>query len=293
MDDFLTPVSTTKVNRPEKPANQDLELPARIAARTSELNSADGALKVLKQDPNFDNVSAILKYLAAEAEKDKSNGFSLVTPDPVAANIAFELVHNTIPNYWSTLKERKVQENHLIRCLRNPCGIGHIIGRLRPLIADCRQKKPAGTTRDASSHVEDLLEVFERVLQDEHCSYDVWNDAQKFAKTAMQGKMIWKEYVAQVASGRILSLAAEAEDVLKEKGTARSESWLANGNKFAAWLGRNIAAFMIVAEKSDETASAVLDLCGKSLTLGYTGGYTRSSLFIAKCSLPQIALSAR
>jgi telomere length regulation protein len=284
MDDFLTPVSSTKVKRPEKQ-----ELPSRTS---TQITSPDDALKVLKEDPEFEGVSSSLKYLAAEVEKDKSNGFSLITPGPVAANIAFQLIHNTIPNYWTTLKEQKLQEKHLIRCLRNPCGIGHILGRLRPLIADCRQKKPAGNTRDASSHVEDMLEVLERVLQDEHCSRDVWDDTQKFAKTAMQGKLIWKEYVSQVASGRILSVAAEAEDVLKEKKASRSESWLANGNKYAAWLGGNIAAFMIVAEKSDETASAVLDLCSKALMLGYTGGCMRSSFYIARCSLPQIALSA-
>lgn len=287
MDDFLTPVSTTNVKRPQEPLVQEYRLPSRTAAPT--IGSPDAALEALKEEPDFETVSKVLKYLAIEA--DKSDGFNLIAPDSVAANIAFQLVNNTIPNYWSTLKERRVPEKQLLRCLRNPCGIGSIITRLRPLIADCRQKKPAGNTRDASSYVEDLLEFLERVLRDDQCSSDVWNDVQKFAKEAVQGKMMWKEYVTQIASGRILSLAAEAEDVLKERGTSRSTTWLANGNEYAAWLGRNIATLMKGVEKSDEAASAVLDICGKALTLGYTGRLSWSPLAF-RCLLPKIALSA-
>jgi telomere length regulation protein len=270
MDDFLTPVSTTKVKRPQKPLVQEYQLPSRTAAPT--IASPDAALEALKEEPDFETVSRVLKYLATEA--DKKDGFSLIRPDPVAANIAFQLVNNTIPNYWSTLKKQGVQERHLVKCLRNPCGIGSIIARLRPLIADCRQKKPADNTRDASSYVEDLLEVLERVLCDDQCSSNVWNDVQKFAKNAVQGKMMWKEYVTQVASGKIISLAAEAEDVLKERGTSRPATWLANGNDYGTWLGRNIAVLMKGVAKSEDTTSALVDICGKALTLGYTGMLT-------------------
>jgi telomere length regulation protein len=277
MDDFLTPVSTSKVKQSQetsKPHVQETQASPKKSALT--IDSPNVALGTLKQEPDFETVTGILKYLSSEAGKD--TGFNLITPDPIAANIAFQLTNNIIPNYWGTLKERGTQSKQLATCLRNPCGIGAILNRLRPLIADCRQKKSVDSTRDASSYIEDLLDVLERVLRDDQCSINVWNDVQKHAKNTVQGNMMWKEYVAQVASGRVLSLIAEAEDVLKEKGTSRSATWLANGNEYAAWLGRNIAALMKEAGKSEEAASAVMAMCGKVLTLGYTGRSSKSSL---------------
>jgi telomere length regulation protein len=168
------------------------------------------------------------------------------------------------------LKERRTPLQQLVRCLRNPCGIGNIVTRLRPLIADCRTKKAVGETRDAASHIVDLLDVLERLLNGEKCLTQVWADIKAFGKNAAQKKMMWKEIVAQVASGRIVSLAAEAEDVLKEKDVSRTASWLADGSGYAAWLGRNVANLSAV-EFDESSAPVVIEVYSKALTLGYTG----------------------
>ncbi|KAF1959304.1 hypothetical protein CC80DRAFT_467787 [Byssothecium circinans] len=278
MDDFLTPVSTTKVKRTietSKPLIQEQQTSISKAARTT-VDSAETALSALKEEPDFETVSDVLKFLAAES--DRKDGFNLIRPDPVTGNIAYQLVNTTIPDYWQSLKDRKVQATQLLRCLRNPCGIGGIITRLRPLIADCRQKQPAGQTRDAPSQIEDLLDVLQRILHDERTTSYVWVDVQAHAKDVVQAKMIWKEFVTQVASGKILSLAAEAENILKERTSSREATWLSDGGEYASWLGRNIAVLVKGSEKHEEGVSAAVEICGKAISLGYTDRVVGSML---------------
>lgn len=270
MDDFLTPVSTTKVKRSQnaKPFLQEIESSEDRKSSVT-IESPGKALEVLKDQPDFESVKSVLSYLVAETERQ--DGFHLMLPDPVAANIVFQLVTTTLPDYWNILKEKKPQSHHLVRCLRNPCGIGNIITRLRPLVADCRQKKAVGETRDSASHVVDLLDVLERLLHGEQCLTQVWTDVKTHGKNAAQKKMMWKEFVAQVVSGRIVSLVAEAEDVLKEKKASRTSSWLADGSGYATWLGRNVANLSTVG-LDEESAPTVIEVYNKALTLGYTGG---------------------
>lgn len=271
MDGLLTPVSTTKVKRTSdaKPLLQEIGI---IKERKSNvaLDSPTKALEILKNQPDFESVQGVLDYLVTEAERQ--NGFHLVLPDPVAANIGFELISTTVPDYWQTLKERKSPLKQLARCLRNPCGIGNIISRLQSLTADGRQRRAVGETRDSTSHIADLLDFLESLLRGDQCLTQVWADIKAHGKNATQKRMMWKEFVAQVASGRIVSLAAEAEDVVKEKTSSRTATWLVDGSSYAIWLGRNIANLSAV-EHEEDSLPIVVDIYSKSLTLGYAGGY--------------------
>ncbi|KAF2875043.1 telomere length regulation protein-domain-containing protein [Massariosphaeria phaeospora] len=266
MEELLTQVSTTKVKRSTTPLIQASA--SQYTKSQRPIKSAEDALEALKNQPDLDTVHKILSYLAAESELDE--GFSLVVPEPLSANIAYNLVNNTIPDFWRTFKPAAKQRKHLIRCLQNPCGLGTIISRLRPLILDCRQKKSVDITRDPSAHIEDLIDVLEHVLSGDRISSQIWNDIKTHAKNDMQKKLVWREYVAQTASGRILSLVAEAEDALKERIPSRRPSWLADGNGFASWLGRNIAFLMNENSGVEESVVAVTEVCGKALMLGYT-----------------------
>jgi telomere length regulation protein len=269
MDDLLTPLSTVK-RHPQEP-KPVIEEVRKEAAQRLRITSPEEALKGLKHWPDLDTVREILRYLAFESQK--KHGFNLVTPEPLSASIAFTLATVTIPDYWRTLKEKGQDRKNLVRLFSNPNGVGAILSRLRPLIADCRQKKPAGNTRDPSGHIEDLLDILDQALVDDGSSSRIWNDIQDHAKNPTRLKLMWKEYVAQTASGRILSLAAEAEDVLKERGLSRAASWVANGNDYAAWLGRNMAILIKANIGVEDSVPAVTEICGKALLLGYTGTY--------------------
>jgi telomere length regulation protein len=260
MADFLTAVSTKKVKVPEPLLR---EVDSLSVQDTVHIDSAKSVIEALRSQPNQETVSSALRYMTA-------GGFSLLLPEPLNASIAHQLVNDTIPHYWRFSRESPLAKAYA-NVLRNPTGIGHIITRLRSLIADSRQKKAAEDARDPSDHIQDLLEVLDRIFRSENTSSLVLRDVLAYGKNVMQKKLIWREYLAQIASGRVLSIVAEAEDVFKSRESTKTVSWLADGNVLATWLGRNIAYLTNEADKSAEYLSAVAELSSKALTLGYTG----------------------
>ncbi|KAF2799128.1 hypothetical protein K505DRAFT_295246 [Melanomma pulvis-pyrius CBS 109.77] len=266
MTDFLTPVSTVKRSKESKPITKQVH--EETKPQSFAVTSPEGALEALKDQPDIKIVGNVLRYLATESRK--KDGFNLITPEPLSASIAYTLATITIPDYWRAFKETGQNGKQLVRCFSNPNGLGAILSRLRPLITDCRQKKPVGSTRDSSGHIEDLLDVLNEALAEDRVSSQIWKDIQDHAQNTIQLRLMWKEYVAQTASGRILSLVAEAEDVLKERGISRTSSWLGNGNEYASWLGRNIAVLMRDNIEVEDSVLAVTEICGKALFLGFT-----------------------
>jgi telomere length regulation protein len=260
MAELLTVVSTKKVIGTEPLLQQIKSLSTQDALH---IDSTKTALEALKSQPNQETVSNALKYMTTD-------GFSLVLPEPLNASIAHQLVNDTIPHYWRSFSDSPLAKT-FAKVLRNPTGIGHIITRLRSLIADSGQKKARDGVRDPSDHIIDLLDLVRQIFRNDDTLSLVLRDVLAHGKNAMQKQLIWREFLAQTASGRLVSVVAEAEDVLKSRQSSRAVSWLADGNVFATWLGRNIALLMRGASKSEEYVSAVVDLCSKVLALGYTG----------------------
>ncbi|KAF2035856.1 hypothetical protein EK21DRAFT_53489 [Setomelanomma holmii] len=268
MADFLTPVSTKKVKAPKPLLQESHNLSIQHAPN---ITSAASTLEALKNEPSADTVIEALKYMT-------SDGFNLLLPDSLNASIAHQLVNDTIPHYWRPFAGSRDQRN-LAKILQNSIGIGHLITRLRSLIADSRQKQGPGEARDSSEHIEDLLGILDTILEDDETSSIVLKNVHLHGKNDMQKKLIWREYVAQIASGRIVSLVAEAEDVLKNKQVSRTASWVAEGKTYAAWLGRNIAVLLSDNDRSEAHLIATVELCSKALTLGYTDDITGSLTF--------------
>ncbi|CAI9625636.1 unnamed protein product [Alternaria burnsii] len=271
MTEFLTAVSTKKVKSPEPLIQEVRSLDIQEDALF--VDSTESALGALKNQPNRKTVSKVLSYLTTE-------GFSLLLPEPLNASIAHQLINDTIPNYWRTIKG-SIEVSKLEDILRNPTGLGHLNTRLRSLIADSRQKKAPGDARNTAEHIADTLEILSSVLSGDETSHRVLQDVLAYGKNSTQRKLIWKEYLAQVASGRLLSIAAEAEDILKKSDEFYQDAvWVADGKEYAAWLGRNVATLLERSSSSEEGLTAVIELCSKALSLGYTDR-TVSSLFRA------------
>lgn len=266
MADFLTAVSTRKVKDIE-PVTRKVKV--LDIANTVDLDSTASALKALKNQPSRAIINSVLRYLTKD-------GFSLALPDPLNASIAHQLVNDTIPNYWRALKVA-TESKFFVQVLRNPTGIGHITTRFRTLITDSRQRKAPDEARNTLEHIEDLLDLTDRVLRDDRTSDLVLNDILAHSKTTIQQKLIWREYLAQTASGRLLSIIAEAEDVLKKNDRLTTISWMADGNDYAAWLGRNITNMMTSKISSKEHLIAITECCSKVLGLGYTGRHAQIS----------------
>jgi telomere length regulation protein len=266
MTDFLTAVSTKKVKNSEPLIQEVKSLDKQEDAIP--VNSTESALEALKNQPSRKTVNNVLSYLSTE-------GFSLLLPEPLNASIAHQLINDTIPNYWRTVKG-SAEASRLKKILRNPTGLGHLNTRIRSLIADSRQKKAPGEARNTAEHIADTLDVLNLVLSGDHTSHLILHDVLAFGRNPVQRKSIWREYLAQVASGRLLSIAAEAEDVLKKSNDAyKDQNWVADGKEYAAWLGRNIANSLQHGSDSEEHLTSVVELCSKALGLGYTGMSSR------------------
>jgi telomere length regulation protein len=262
MADFLTAVSTKKVKKPESLIQEVQSL--NIHENAVSVTSTESALEALKNQPSRNTVNAVLSFLTTD-------GFSLLLPESLNASIAHQLINDTIPNYWRTINGSN-EVSKLEKLLRNPTCLGHLNTRLRTLITDSRQKKAPGEARSTSEHIADALDVLKLVLGGDETSHFVLRDVLAFCKNTVQRKLIWREYLAQVASGRLLSIAAEAEDILKKSEEIYQDTnWVADGKEYAAWLGRNMAVLLERGSDSGEYVAAVGELCSKALGLGYTG----------------------
>jgi telomere length regulation protein len=262
MADFLTAVSTKKVKKPESFIGEVKSLNTQEDAVS--IDSKESALGALKNQPSRNAVNSVLNYLTTE-------GFSLVLPEPLNASIVHQLINDTIPNYWRSVKDSN-DVSKIEKILRNPTGLGHLNTRLRTLVADSRQKKTPGEARNTAEHIADTLDVLRMLMGGNETSHLILQDVLAFGKNPVERKLIWREYLAQVASGRLLSIAAEAEDILKKSDDAyQGASWITDGKDYAAWLGRNMAVLLERDSDSEEHLIAVVELSSKALGLGYTG----------------------
>lgn len=262
MADFLTAVSTKKIRSDALLQDvQNLDIKEELT-----ISSIEEAVKALKSQPSRPTLNNVLSYLITEIP-------AVSLSDTNCANIAFVLVNETLPNYWKQLKESK-QSQDVFRILKNPVGLGHLITRLRILISDSRQKRQLDQTRNILEHVEDVLDILDHMLGGYETSHVILSSILAHGGSATQKSLLWKEYVKQTASGQLLALTAEAEDLLKKKDSKKTATWLADGNKFASWMGLNIAALIKADQIGDEYQTLVTAIGAKVLSMGYIGKQT-------------------
>ena len=133
--------------------------------------------------------------------------------------------------------------------------IGSNIAKLRALLAD--SKKDLQRLQTLQKSLEETLD-------------EIWtsSELQQVYRVAPR----WKEFVSLVGSGRILAVAAQADEAIDSKSAdVGSKSWIADGRKYARWLGRGIATLAV--EQRDDVKGST-DLLKKALSLGYTGCYS-------------------
>ncbi|KAF2459793.1 telomere length regulation protein-domain-containing protein [Lineolata rhizophorae] len=278
MEGLLTPVKTvTKPRiieeipvRSTTPNEQD-----NSGADLSKGQSPKSLLEILKSQPNFDDVQDALNYFAKKDGKDSAL-FSIKVPGPVSSQIVSVLVNSIAPNFWSTLQLGQSDINFkrlLATSLRSVSGIGAIIARLRALATeqDFAGQDATKASRNIDRHIRDSLELLEHVLDGDSTSQTLWSEIRKAEVAEVQKTMLWKEYISLIASGKVVSAAAQAEDALKGRKEVRKESWTASGSQFASWLGLNCAKMAFMLGIGDSTGwSALAELLAKTFSLGYS-----------------------
>lgn len=138
--------------------------------------------------------------------------------------------------------------------------IGSTVAKLRTLLSETKK---------------DLLRV--QGLQDVlTSSLDVlWEST----NILIQDQRFWKETLALVASGKVLSVAAQAEHALDVAGdVGREKSWISSGSDYCLWIGKGVVGLCGGGDYDETTSStrmkAAAQLFGKGLTIGYNGMLT-------------------
>jgi len=134
--------------------------------------------------------------------------------------------------------------------------IGSTVAKLRSLLTEA--KKDLTRIQSLQNVLTSSLDVF-------------WDDAQ----IVSCDQQLWKQTLALVASGKTLSVAAQAEEVLRAaNGTTRRQSWISKGSEYCAWLAGGVRRLCIDAEALEDQPQAferASQLCGRGLSLGHNG----------------------
>lgn len=137
--------------------------------------------------------------------------------------------------------------------------IGSTLAKLRALLQETKKDLPKLRT---------LLQSLEIILA------DLWQSDEILHVIA--SPQLWKELLSLVASGKVLSTAAQAGDELKKSVKIEEQSWIVNGQKYATWLALGTVA-LVRREVSEEGRifMSAAELYRRSFTIGYTGSLTQ------------------
>jgi len=237
------------------------------------LKDHDDVLKILQLQPDAENLTKCLKWLASTR---KETAFDIRQPGPKAAQIIHVLVNAIVTDYWQSWEDSDSSNNGkarrlLLRCLTSVAGIGAILTRLRALISD-----GAGSQNEKKSDPKlssQLLNLLGDLLKEDDVLDGIWNKIYQSSASPTQKQLVWKELIALVAAGRVLSIAAEVSSRQRTSSMDTLESsWVANGPLYAEWLGRSIRVMAFQNEQQPPgKKKATTQLFSRSLTLGYTG----------------------
>ncbi|KAK0632304.1 telomere length regulation protein-domain-containing protein [Immersiella caudata] len=264
MDDFLTPANSvrSKVKRTGPNLVQELGTP-------------DDALDVLRHEPDYHSLISTLRYLALGQSRNAAD-FDIRKPSPLGAQLIHVLVTEIVPNYWTLLKEdtdgKKTSGFHnLLACFRSAGGINAIFNRLRAHIQDARMRDSrGGERRDVPMNIGTLLDLLRHVLEGENRVFEIWGSATAGLDNPSQTKPLIQELLSIFGSGKIISLAAEAEGLLDSSSKQTlGVFWLADAVKYTAWLSDNVVKAQVM-DDTPEQSKFFSGLFGKALHLGHS-----------------------
>ena len=272
MDDLLFPSRSRLISEPEDQLKPSAPLVQVEREQNIVLKDQEDILKILNSKPDSKTLTKCLKWLASTKNE---SGFDIRQPGPLAAQVINVLVNDIVTDYWHIwksnsssdgLKARKL----LLQCLTSVAGIGAILIRLRALISDTEgSQKERKLDADLPS---ELLDLLADLLKGDDVVDGIWKRIYQSSATPIQKQLVWKELVALLAAGRVLSVAAEVSNRQRTSNSGTLESsWLASGPLYSEWLGRSIRFIAFREEQPPDQRKAIIHLFGKSLTLGYTG----------------------
>ncbi|KAK5165679.1 hypothetical protein LTR04_000991 [Oleoguttula sp. CCFEE 6159] len=242
-----------------------------LSSNEHALASPNDALEILRSQPDCETLSRVLQYL--DPRKGLHDDFDIGLLSPRSAQLINALVNNIVPDYWTSPQDERFKQDRLtlLDCLRGVSGIGCVLVRVKLLTSQASTRGESSTSFPVLSQIRDCLDILDHVLKGHDYIFQVRQLSNRQSISQTQRSLVWKELIAQLATGKVPSVAAQAEDALKLSDHNVSGIWLANGSEYATWLGQNIAALARNAgQEASEDHKAAAQLCGKALSMGFT-----------------------
>ncbi|KAK3335755.1 telomere length regulation protein-domain-containing protein [Cercophora scortea] len=289
MDGLLTPVSSHRVDGKRSAMSLIEEVgvklhqgKTRLSPQQSSPNSPEDDLEILRNEPGYESLVAVLRPLARE--QPDPTVFSIKRPGPLGAQLVQILVSEIVPNYWTLMKEdsnggKASGLGLLLACLRSITGINAILVRLRALIQDIKSEEGKAKRADVSINLGILLDLLCRILDGDVCVSGIWNAATAGLDSQATLRPLSQEMISIFGSGRIISLAAEAAEFTKpnEIDIGIDHQWPADGLRYTKWLGRNIVTWQL-SNPSPEQTKLCSELFAKTLRLGHSDALIKDVL---------------
>lgn len=278
----MTAVSTTYREKDAPPVVEARSTSTAPVATTA--NSPEEALQVLRHEPDYNSLVAVLRFLRRGISQ-KSTAFNIATPSPIGAQLVQVLATDIASNYWALLNEdgsdgsqhggRETAAPGLqdfLQCLRSIPGVNAVLLRLRALTLEAKSEKKEVKRPDLIANLRITLELLCAVLHGHESVRQMWTSTPVAADSPVRRRPIAQEFLTLIGSGRVTSWAAEADEVLKtaDKVAKDDSFWVTDGAEYCTWLARSICRW-IARDVPTDDAKLCAELLARTLRLGHTG----------------------
>jgi len=252
-EDILT--TRTPADQPKPPKADKIN--------ASEIHRPEEALQLLRSEPDTDSLLSTLKQLSSV--NGLQVAFSIHSPSPVGAQIVNTIVSLIIPTFWSVLEGKN--RALITATLLNIAGINSVIARIQLLISQIKNSK-------AHDHLPALRDVFDAansLFNGRDRISMLWTGLWRSTQDKVKRDLAWKECCSLLGSGKVASVLAEAEDVLRSNGGDHAvKSPIANAHQYATWLASNIAQSLNMEDQGlrEGAQPAFAVLLARALSLG-------------------------
>lgn len=274
MEELLRPVG--QVHRKTEELLTISKPVKKTAVSKSEFKGAspEEALEALKSEPGYEDLISVLQYLQQGSRGNHT--FDILQPSPLAAQIIHVLVTEIVPNYWDVInddsaKGRKSRDlNLLLECLLSVTGINAAIAYMKALMQQGTSNPKGAKQSNTVMNLVSVMGLTGHLLQPENQVRRIWKNLAPSLENPSKARAIRQEFISLVAGGKIVSLSAEAEFLLREAEASKQNFWIADSKAYVQWIGANLVTW-ISEEQEDDATKLCADILTRSLKLGHAG----------------------
>ncbi|KAI0146679.1 telomere length regulation protein [Pestalotiopsis sp. NC0098] len=272
MEELLRPVG--QVHRKTEELLTISKPVKKTAVSKSEFKGAspEEALEALKSEPGYEDLISVLQYLQQGSRGNHT--FDILQPSPLAAQIIHVLVTEIVPNYWDVInddsaKGRKSRDlNLLLECLLSVTGINAAIAYMKALMQQGTSNPKGAKQSNTVMNLVSVMGLTGHLLQPENQVRRIWKNLAPSLENPSKARAIRQEFISLVAGGKIVSLSAEAEFLLREAEASKQNFWIADSKAYVQWIGANLVTW-ISEEQEDDATKLCADILTRSLKLGH------------------------